>query len=94
MFKVKRIELRLKEELARAKIDADAAAHYARGHRQMNEYECTWHKKVEERGIEIAKLDALIEGKNIVVKEFSSLLAEKDRTIATLTKAIDNLTRE
>lgn len=87
-------DLELEIEEAREKLETETLKKKLEleieGARQMKDYEHVWHSSMEERKVEIAKLDAEILAK----KQFlTDLLAEKDRTIKTLTLTIEMLTK-
>ena len=79
---------------ALTKFKEEHARHIEAGAEQRRAYECSWHLERENKRVELAKLDALIYDRKSMLSKDSALLAEKDRTIAILQKAIENITRD
>ena len=61
-----------------------------KGANELGDCEHKWHSTIQERNTEIAKLDAEISSKRFILE---GILAEKDRTIATLTEVVKELSK-
>lgn len=61
-------------------------------HKQMAEYEHEFHSTKEERGIELAKIEAKIEAMNNIEPTSVYIIENKDKEIERLVKIINSLT--
>ena len=61
-------------------------------HKQMAEYEHEFHSTKEERGIELAKIEARIAVLNNVEPTLVDIITNKDKEIERLVKIINSLT--
>jgi hypothetical protein len=61
-------------------------------HKQMAEYEHEFHSTKEERGIELAKIEAKIEALNSVEPTLVDIIENKDKEIERLVTIINSLT--
>jgi hypothetical protein len=62
-------------------------------HRQLAEYEHEFHSTKEERGIELAKLEAKVEYLKENNEAYQTLLANKENEINRLVSVINSLTK-
>jgi len=89
-----------KEKLA--EITLDIAEAQEKGAKQERDYECTWHGNKEEKEIELAKLDAQIEGKKLLLeerirvyeKQYVAVVQAKDETIKALKDTLSDLIKK
>ena len=61
-------------------------------HKQMAEYEHEFHSTKEERGIELAKIEAKIEALNSIEPTLVDIIENKDKEIERLVNIINSLT--
>lgn len=61
-------------------------------HKQMAEYEHEFHSTKEERGIELAKIEAKIEALNSIEPTLVDIIENKDKEIERLVTIINSLT--
>ena len=61
-------------------------------HKEMAEYEHEYHSTKEERGIELAKIEAKIEAMNNIEPTSVYIIENKDKEIERLVKIINSLT--
>jgi hypothetical protein len=61
-------------------------------HKQMAEYEHEFHSTKEERGIELAKIEAKLEAMNNIEPTLVDIIENKDKEIERLVTIINSLT--
>ena len=62
-------------------------------HNQLAQYEHTFHQTKEDRGIELAKLEAKIEALNSIEPTMVDIISNKDKEIDRLVNIINVLTK-
>jgi hypothetical protein len=62
-------------------------------HRQLAQYEHTFHQTKEDRGIELAKLEAKVEYLRENNEAYSTIVANKENEINRLVNVINSLTK-
>lgn len=95
------IELYRREEMQNVNIDIEnhkikrlkeIANLEVECHKQMAEYEHEFHSTKEERGIELAKIEAKLEAMNNIEPTLVDIIENKDKEIERLVTIINSLT--
>ena len=76
------------DRLLRLKIDQKKAEYFKELAKDWKEYEHEYHSGMEERKVQLAKLDAEIEYKQKIAGERDAILEEKNKTIELLTELV------
>ena len=86
-------ELQLKKREADLLVKEYEASQQAKGYKQRNEYECTWHSEREMKRVELVKLEAEISLRREETTKwkeyYERIIRDKDIVIASLTKALE-----
>ena len=86
---------KLNEEISNEKIKRlkEVAELEATCHRQLAQYEHEFHSTKEERGIELAKLEAKVEYLKDNNEAYQTIIANKENEINRLVSVINSLTK-